>query len=69
LDSSESKNFRVAFINDNVNYCVDHWEDLTDWEKGFIGNVQNIPAENWSQPRFETLQKIVPALKERILGL
>jgi len=61
-----TENIRDGMITDNVNYCVDHWEYLTEWEKGFIGTVQNLLAADFTPKRFKKLQEVREDVKQRV---
>ena len=63
---STDKGTRASVITDNNNYCVDNWEYLTEWEKGFIGNVQNMMPSDFTQPRFNKLHDVRESLRQRI---
>ena len=50
--------FREKFVRDNLELCKRNLEKLTDWEKGFIENLETLPAARLTKNQYNRLHEI-----------
>jgi hypothetical protein len=60
-----TQNFREKFISDNISFCLQHKEKLSEWEQGFINSVN---AQTWelSSKQYNTLHSISEKLGRKL---